>query len=90
MLRFASKSVDRFECHDTCVSLLKFSNYFNLCCFRAMTLSLLHLVVKWQVLAIDIIVSLVHCVPYKEDTKVINNNLCQILIDFQDFSLIDH
>ena len=28
------------------------SDYFNFCCFRAMTLSLLHLFVNWQVFTI--------------------------------------
>ena len=42
-------AIDRFKC-----SVIIIERLFAFCCFRAMSLTLLHLVVNWQVFTINI------------------------------------
>jgi len=48
---------------------LQLSDYLVFCCFRAMTLSLLHVVVNWEVFTINM-----HCV-LKNDTDIAHYNI---------------
>jgi len=45
---------DRFKRYSACVLSLLLIDYFDFCCFRAMTQqSILHLVVNWKVFTIN-------------------------------------